>query len=420
MRLHEASGTGGGIQRSGKRSGRSGWQAEYMSADTGRLIRQLRVAKGWSQGRLASELSKLSGCTMTREYISRHWESGKTEPSAFWLRHIAAALDCPQELLEADVNRRRFLSHLAATSIAPAVASDLLSQGFSTRLHAGGPTVEEWEATLARYGTDYMSQGAATIQQRLAADLVVLQQQLDSPRMWAIAARLMTLFAKTYPGSDGNKAIAWYRMAAEAADRSEDIDIRVWVRGRAAIALGYEGAALPVAHTFADQALAISERSSLGRLNSLWGKAHAAVLEGDVRTARELVDEGRREFDRSYSEEQTSDYAVPWWRVNVFLSLLAARLGDEKIAVQAQEDARAELPAQLPRFATHLAMHRGLMLVRAGDRQQGVALARAALDALPPEKHSLTLRMLMSEIAGVGNPGSARRFTTDPRLDRTT
>ncbi|WP_228795563.1 DNA-binding protein [Nocardia farcinica] len=238
--------------------------------------------------------------------------------------------------------------------------------------------------------------------------------------MWAIAARLMTLFAKTYPGSDGNKAIAWYRMAAEAADRSEDIDIRVWVRGRAAIALGYEGAALPVAHTFADQALAISERSSLGRLNSLWGKAHAAVLEGDVRTARELVDEGRREFDRSYSEEQTSDYAVPWWRVNVFLSLLAARLGDEKIAVQAQEDARAELPAQLPRFATHLAMHRGLMLVRAGDRQQGVALARAALDALPPEKHSLTLRMLMSEIAGVGNPGSARRFTTDPRLDRTT
>ncbi|SLJ82765.1 Uncharacterised protein [Mycobacteroides abscessus subsp. abscessus] len=55
-------------------------------------------------------------------------------------------------------------------------------------------------------------------------------------------------------------------------------------------------------------------------------------------------------------------------------------------------------------------MHRGLMLVRAGDRQQGVALARAALDALPPEKHSLTLRMLMSEIAGVGNPGSARRF----------
>lgn len=371
-----------------------------MSADTARLIKQLRAAKGWSQGRLAGELSRSSGYNMTREYISRHWESGRTEPSAFWLRHLAAVLDCPLELLETDVNRREFMSHLAATSIAPVVASDLLAQGFSTRLHSSGPSVDEWEGMLARYGSDYMSQGAAQIQQRLAADLVVLQQQLDSPRMWAVAARLMTLFAKTYPGSDGRKAISWYRMAAEAADRSSDSDTRVWVRGRAAIALGYEGAALPVAHTFADQALAISDDHSLGRLNALWGKAHASAIQGDRATARSLIDTGRREFDVSYSEEQTSDYAVPWWRVNVFLSLLAARLGDEKIALAAQDDASAALPPELPRFSTHLDMHRGLMLVRAGDRIQGVRVARAALDALPPEKHSLTLRMLMDEISG--------------------
>ncbi|BDT98108.1 hypothetical protein IFM12276_11370 [Nocardia sputorum] len=66
----------------------------------------------------------------------------------------------------------------------------------------------------------------------------------------------------------------------------------------------------------------------------------------------------------------------------------------------AQEQARRELPAELPRFATHLEMHRGLMLVRAGDRAEGVRAARNALDALPPEKHSLTLRMLMDEISG--------------------
>lgn len=152
-----------------------------MSGATGDLIRQLRTAKGWSQGRLAAELSKVSGYNMTREYISRHWESGRTEPSPFWLRHLATVLDCPLSLLEADVNRREFLSHLAATSIAPVVASDLLSQRFSARLHSTGPVIEEWEDKLLQYGTDYMSQGAAQIQQRLAADLVVLQQQLDSP-----------------------------------------------------------------------------------------------------------------------------------------------------------------------------------------------------------------------------------------------
>lgn len=92
--------------------------------------------------------------------------------------------------------------------------------------------------------------------------------------------------------------------------------MRVWVRGRAAIALGYEGAALPIAHTFADQAIAIADKPSLGRLNAIWGKAHAAALQGNTEDARELIDAGRRTFDRAGSEEQTSDYAVPWWRVN--------------------------------------------------------------------------------------------------------
>ncbi|MBF6470174.1 helix-turn-helix transcriptional regulator, partial [Nocardia beijingensis] len=81
-----------------------------MSASVGALVKQLRLAKGWSQGRLASELSKVSGFNMTRECISRHWESGRTEPSPFWLRHLATVLDCPQSVLEADVNRREFLS----------------------------------------------------------------------------------------------------------------------------------------------------------------------------------------------------------------------------------------------------------------------------------------------------------------------
>ncbi|MEU6831691.1 hypothetical protein ABZ894_23830 [Nocardia beijingensis] len=44
--------------------------------------------------------------------------------------------------------------------------------------------------------------------------------------------------------------------------------------------------------------------------------------------------------------------------------------------------------------------HRGG--VGAGDRAEGIRAARSAMDALPPEKHSLTLRMLMDEIAGSG------------------
>jgi hypothetical protein len=276
------------------------------------------------------------------------------------------------------------------------VASDLIEHGFSAALR-GGRTDDEWSEVLETYGRDYMSQGAGEIQRRLAADLVLLQQQLDNPRTWVTAAKLSVLYAKTFPGSDGARAVTWYRHAARFADRSGDLDTRVWVRGRAAIALGYEGAALGAAGLFADQALALTDRPSLGRLNAVMGKAHAAALRGDPASARALLDTGRRVFDTTGSDEAASDYAVPWWRMNVFVSLLAARLGDGRRATDAHDAALASLPASLPRFATHLDMHRGLMLAKAGD-PEGVTHARAALDALPPEKHSLTLRLLMTEV----------------------
>ncbi|CAM5432250.1 MULTISPECIES: helix-turn-helix domain-containing protein [Streptomyces] len=362
------------------------------------LIRDLRTARGWSQGRLAGAVNEVFGTGLDREYVSR-WERGKVVPGPYYLRCLSAVLDVPLAVLEGEVNRRTFLSDAAATAIAPVVASDLLHAGFAARLR-GGPDVEEWEAKLATYGTQYMSMGAADIQRRISGELVAVQQQLEEPRLWSVAARLMTLYAKTFPGADGAKAVGWYRMAAMAADRSGDEATRVWVRGRAAIALGYEGASLGVADMLADQAMSISERPSLGLLNAVMGKAHAAALRGDEGTARALLEQGRAVFDRAGSYEQTSDYAVPWWRMNVFVSLLAARLGDEDAAVAAQEASVRELPAELPRFATHLEMHRGLMLARSGDKAGGVAHARAALDALPPEKHSLTLRLLMGEVEG--------------------
>ena len=208
--------------------------------------------------RLAAELCRVSGhATLTREYISR-WENGDRSPGPFWLAHLATALQVPLTTLEEAerMERRTFLTDVAAAAVAPLVASDLLSHGFAAAL-SSRPTAEAWQGRLAAYGADYMTQGAAQIRQRLAADLVVLQQQVDTPALWDVAAKLMTLYAKTFPGSDGAKASGWYRIAAVAADRSGNRDSRVWVRGRAAIALGYEGASLPMAGMFASQALAI-------------------------------------------------------------------------------------------------------------------------------------------------------------------
>ncbi|GAB2718257.1 helix-turn-helix domain-containing protein [Kitasatospora kifunensis] len=375
-----------------------------MTTAIGTLIRRLREGLELSQAQLAERLNEESGSNkMTRNQVSR-WETGYRgrSPGPFWLRHLATVLQVPLHALEsADVDRRSFLSNVAATAIAPGVAADLLHHGFASALRRG-PSVDDWQGRLHTYGQDYMSAGAEEIQRRLSGDLVVLQQQLDGPGMWDVAAKLGTLYAKTFPGSDGARAGNWYLMAAEAADRSGDVSSRVWVRGRAAIALGYEGASLALAERFADQALALSSKPSLGRLNALMGKAHAAAIRGDRRAALALNDDGWRTFERVASPaSEQSDYAVPEWRMNVFFSLLLARLGEERRAVDAQDTARLLLPASLPRFATHLEMHRGLMLAQSGDLTGGVAYARTALEALPPEKHSLTLRLLMTEVEAV-------------------
>jgi hypothetical protein len=336
--------------------------------------------------------------TVTREDVSR-WERGRRCPGPFWLRHLASVLEVPLQVLEgAKMDRRGFLSGVAATTIAPMVAADLIESGFAAALRSGRPSGEEWQEKVITYGRHYMSLGASDIQKQLAGDLVVLQQQLDDPELWSVAARLMTVYGKTIPGSDGSKAVQWYRMATAAADRSGDESSRVWVRGRAAIALGYEGSCLSIASCFADQALTISDKLSLGRLNALMAKAHVAAFRRDTRSALQLLDESRRVFDAAGSYDQESDFAVPEWRMAVLSSLLLARLGEERQASDAQDVAVRNLPASLPRFATHIELHRGLMLARSGSRAEGVEYARAALAKLPPERHSLTLRMLLKEI----------------------
>jgi hypothetical protein len=211
---------------------------------------------------------------------------------------------------------------------------------------------------------------------------------------------------KTMPSADGQRAgaIRWYRLGARAADRSGEIDVRVWVRGRAALALAYEGAELPVARGFADEALAISERPSLGRLNAFLALAHVQGLDGDRAGALATLTNAKRTFDAVGSDEQISDFAIPEWRMATITSMLASRLGEERLALEAQEAADRTRPATLPRFATHIELHRGLMMARAGDRDEGVAYARRALASLPPEKHSLSLRLMMGEIEGLASP----------------
>ncbi|MEV6344114.1 helix-turn-helix domain-containing protein [Actinoplanes sp. NPDC051851] len=306
------------------------------------------------------------------------------------------------QVLGEDCMQRRglILGTIGAGLLGPAAAHQLIERGFNAALSKKGAE-DKWRAGVLQYGRDYMEIGAAKLQDRLATDLVLIQQQLDTPGMWAAAARLLTTYGKT--SGDPTEAIRWYRLAVQAADRSEDTSTRVWVRGRAAIALAYEGAALGTAQQLATKAIGLSDKPSLGRLNSLVALAHVAGNRGDHAAAVTADDNARKLFDRIGSEDaEISDFAVPGWRMATFRSMLYARLGDVRRGQAAQDEADDGRPAALVRFQTHIELHRGLMMAKSGDKAGGLAYAQAAMNALPPEKRSQTLRLVLAEVARAG------------------
>jgi transcriptional regulator with XRE-family HTH domain len=348
--------------------------------DTGEKLRTARESAGISLARMAS-LSHFS-----KGHLS-NVEAGRRTATD----DVVTAYE---QVLGDHMQRRGLITGLAAGVVAPAAVSELIHRGFTAAL--GDPAAEDqWRERADNLGRDYMSVGAGELQERLAGDLVVLQQHLGTPVMWGLAARFLSVYGKTT--GEAREAVRWYRLAAVAADRSGDTTVRVWVRGRAALALGYEGAALAVAQDLADQALALTERPSLGRLNALMAKAQVAGVRGDRVGALAHLDSARRVFDQTGSTELISDFAVPEWRMATFTSMLLARLG-EPSATDAQEWADRTRPTSLARFATHIELHRGLMLVRSGDHAEGLRHARSALARLPSAKHSQSLRLMLREV----------------------
>ncbi|MFJ6196329.1 transcriptional regulator [Micromonospora sp. NPDC092111] len=73
----------------------------------GPLITQLRLARGWSQQRLAAELCAAAGTpTLTRHEVSR-WERAVRLPGDRWRQHLAVVLDAPAGLLAGAAARSR-------------------------------------------------------------------------------------------------------------------------------------------------------------------------------------------------------------------------------------------------------------------------------------------------------------------------
>jgi transcriptional regulator with XRE-family HTH domain len=139
----------------------------------GDIICELRSNLGWSQGRLAEELGKVSGHpSITREYVSR-WEHGRKIPGPFWIGHLAAVFQVPRWVMEGHVRRRDML-RLTGVAAMGAVAG----------VPAGSPDSKELFASIAAGDPQPLAQ----IQTSHATDLALGRlAAADRPVMWRLA-----------------------------------------------------------------------------------------------------------------------------------------------------------------------------------------------------------------------------------------
>jgi transcriptional regulator with XRE-family HTH domain len=138
----------------------------------GEVICQLRSGLGWSQGRLAEELGKVSGHPVTREYVSR-WEHGRKTPGPFWIGHLAAVLQVPRWALEGHVKRRDML-RLTGAAAAAAMGGGTFPP----------PDSEDLFSSIAAGDPGPLTQ----IQTSHATDLALSRMAVaDRPVMWRLA-----------------------------------------------------------------------------------------------------------------------------------------------------------------------------------------------------------------------------------------
>ncbi len=228
----------------------------------GATLRLVREAAGLSLGVLERRIY------FSKSYLS-NLERGRRRVTPAVVRGYLEAFGD-------DVNRRQLLMTLLAATTAPSASAEVIGRAFELALDVPGADVDDWLGRLELYGREYMSSlGVGDLQTRLAGDLARLQNRLDHPGLAAVAAKLLTLYgltvqSTTMPEGSQTPALRWHVLGVRAADRSADTAARVWTRGRAAHALAFDGLHQIVAEDFAHQALALSDRLSVGRLSANW------------------------------------------------------------------------------------------------------------------------------------------------------
>ena len=355
-------------------------------ADTiGEVLHSLREAAGMSLRGLADRVHYSKA-------LLGHVETGTRQPTP----DLAAA--CDQVLgttplltvliaLDGEdqaMRRRALLTTLtAATGVAgvagAAAVADLIRHGLLT---AAGE-VEDWGAVVGDYSRRLVVDPSPAYGASLLGQVMIVKQQIVDRGATPERLRAAALLGQLYGLWRGNRddipaAHGWYRTAAVLADRSGDTASRVFVRARTASRGIFEGYTLEETSAKAREALAISDRPSLGALEAHSALVHVHALACDLPG-------GRRALGGMVDvAEQMPSLGPdgPVARTVSFQHYLECRIGQPAAADRVWAEAEPIL-RPVPVWWREAQVYYGLALVRRGDVDDGIGYALAAVEAMP-------------------------------------
>lgn len=375
------------------------------------------------------------------EYIKR-WENGKVAPSALYRGAYARALGMPEDDLfnvvldgrtietghapaqqpaghapdeDEDMQRRRLLQALAALGVTAYPAFEAIQTIRDGVDHAVGrgedSHLEAWEETVAEYGYAYIQKPPHQLLPDLAADLVVVQQMMTRYRggpnetSWSrVMAALSMLMAKTLCNlGQSHQARPWWATAQQAAERSGDVPLTLWVRSEEVTHGLYDRRPLPILLRQTEEIIAQAGGAPcLGLAAAHAIRAQLLAMEGNVPAALVQVHNCVEVTERLPDSVSTDRRTMASWaedRVQYTTAWVHAYTDTgDRDRLDAATERTLELLPPVHRSRTQIRLIQAYGHVRAGDVTEGVRLALDVYDAQPAEQRANAIRTLAGQV----------------------
>jgi transcriptional regulator with XRE-family HTH domain len=353
----------------------------------GEALRGLRIAAGFRS--LAAFATKVN---YSKGYLG-NIETGERHPTpelAEACDRVLGTAPLLSMLLEDpggnDVRRRALLSSIGLVTgsgavVGPSALADLVRHGFLDTACQG----EDWDAVVDEYGRRFVADPSPNFGASLLTQLLVLRQKIAEDRSnldLLRAAAGLGQFYGLWLGNQGDLHTAhnWYRTSAVLADRSKDLSIRSFVRGRSLARGIYEGYSVKQTLTGVGEVLDLTSEPTTGAMEAHAARVHVYALTGDSREGRKAVADMRTVVDR-LPDEAMRTLAAPHARTTFLSAFLECRVGTLSEAQAACEAAFAQL-SEWPLWLAETRVYLGRAMVAAGDVGLGVSYALSTMQAM--------------------------------------